>query len=557
MAEVGQSPTNSEDARRHAEKVRAMVTDARRTLLATAAAFLIAVALLVAGGWFVHRVVAGSFHTGERIRAARTLAAGVLKNQLDEETGLRGYAATRDPLFLQPYYAGRRSMAGSLAGLRGEIAALQLTGAQSAVADAAAANAAWTRTVAAPLLAARGANARHVELRGKTLVDRFRADLVRINASIDARERIVDDAAQGGIDRVALLVAGAVAMMGLLALTFLAQQARLGARLDQARSRAEAARHRTAELRAAYVAEKRIADTLQEAFSQRALPTLPTLRFSATYVPATEETKVGGDWYDALELPANRVLFAIGDVAGHGIDAAVTMNRARQALISSALLDSDPASVLARVNAELLREKAPMVTAVAGFADAGTYEFVYSTAGHPPPLLLEPGRTPRLLDCGGLPLGILSANYTTYRIQTVPGAMLVLYTDGAVEHSHDVIEGERLLLAAAGEAAQRSDVDPASIIHNAIFQGRPVGDDVAILTIGFSDDRRAGLTISADSAQQAFAGRLAGKTPATAATSSGTVAQSKSGASLLRFRRTPSPVNSAARIAAAERRIAS
>ncbi len=439
-----------------------------------------------------------------------------LKNQLDEETGLRGYAATRDPLYLEPYYAGR-PMAPSFIGLRLQTRTLQLRDVQAPLADAVIANATWTRTVAAPLLAARGPNGRRLEQSGKTLVDRFRGDIARVNAAIDARERIIDAGAERAIDRVALFVAGAVGLIGLLALVFLTQQARLGARLEQARERAEQARRRSAEMRAAYVAEKRIADTLQEAFSQRALPTVPTLRFSATYVPATKETKVGGDWYDALELPANRVLFAIGDVAGHGIDAAVTMNRARHALTSSALLDSDPASVLARVNAELLRDKAPMVTAVCGFADARTYEFVYSTAGHPPPLLLEPGRTPRLLDCGGLPLGILSANYDTYRIQTVPGAMLVLYTDGAVEHSHDVIEGEKLLLAAAAEAAKRSDADPATIIHNAIFAGRPVGDDVAILTIGFSDDRAAGLTISADHAQQAFTGRLAGKVRAVAA----------------------------------------
>ncbi len=152
-----------------------------------------------------------------------------------------------------------------------------------------------------------------------------------------------------------------------------------------------------------------------------------------------------------------------------------------------------------------------MVTAVAGFADSRTYEFVYSTAGHPPPLLLEPGRGPRLLACGGLPLGILSANYSTYRVQTVPGAMLVLYTDGAVEHSRNVIEGEKLLLEAAAQAVDRRDADAATVIHNAIFQGRPVGDDVAILTIGFADDAASGLRISADSAQQAFTGRLAAK----------------------------------------------
>jgi hypothetical protein len=87
--------------------------------------------------------------------------------------------------------------------------------------------------------------------------------------------------------------------------------------------------------------------------------------------------------------------------------------------------------------------------------------------------------------------------------------MLVLYTDGALEHSRDVLQGEEILLAAAAEASERVGEDPATVIHNAIFGGRAVGDDVAILTIGFSKDPASGLEISADNAQTAFAGRLA------------------------------------------------
>ena len=130
------------------------------------------------------------------------------------------------------------------------------------------------------------------------------------------------------------------------------------------------------------------------------------------------------------------------------------MNRVRQALISSALLDPMPAPLLQRVSRELYTSKAPLVTAVAGFADANTYEFIYASAGHPPPLLIEPGRPPRMLEFGSLPLGAMDDNeYHTHRVQSVPGAMLVLYTDGAIEHSRDVVEGELILLAAAAIAS--------------------------------------------------------------------------------------------------------
>ena len=296
-----------------------------------------------------------------------------------------------------------------------------------------------------------------------------------------------------------------------LSFLYTTQQAALAARVEVERLRSESERREADILRSAYLTEKRIADTLQEAFVQRPLPTHPTFRFSATYVPASEEAKVGGDWYDALELPGNRVLFAIGDVTGHGIEAAVTMNRVRQTLISSALLDPMPAALLERVAKELYADKAPLVTAVAGFADSNTYEFVYATAGHPPPLLIEPGRAPRMLDCGSLPLGAMPENeYHTFRIQSVPGAMLVLYTDGAIEHSRDVIAGEEILLAAAAEAVKQRGTDTATFIHNTVFDGRPIGDDVAILTIGFAADPAVGVRISADRAgEAAFTGRLA------------------------------------------------
>jgi hypothetical protein len=120
-----------------------------------------------------------------------------------------------------------------------------------------------------------------------------------------------------------------------------------------------------------------------------------------------------------------------------------------------------------------------------------------------------------MLECGSLPLGAMADNdYQTFRIQSVPGAMLVLYTDGAIEHSRDVIEGENILLAAAAEAARLGPLDPATFIHNAVFDGREIGDDVAILTIGFAADPAVGMRISADRAQAAFTGRLAGSAPA-------------------------------------------
>jgi len=494
-----------------------MVQRSTSTFVGVVLTLILVLGLLIGGGFYVRTLITQAFDDTAAIRAALGYSRQILVAQLDEETGVRGFAATGDRVFVGPYDTARARFPVLATKLQAELDAIGEHDAYAAAVDAAAINARWVQMVAQPILASHPdlQHAIVLELEGKALIDRFRADSDRINADVVHRQQVSQAAIRDAIDRINVLVGTAAVFIAAVGAVFLEMQRRNDVRIQRERLRAEHEQREAETLRAAYDAEKRIADSLQEAIAQRPLPTLPTLRFSATYVPATEETKVGGDWYDALELPNNRVLFAIGDVTGHGIEAAVTMNRARQALISSALLEGDPAAVLGRVNAEMYRQNAPLVTAVAGFADAGTYEFVYSTAGHPPPLLIEPGRRPRLLPCGSLPLGALGGSvYQLHRIQSVPGATLVLYTDGAVEHSRNVIEGEELLIeAAAGAAEQRVD-DTASFIHKTIFDGRAVGDDVAILTISFAAETATGLRISADDAQSAFVGRLGRNGPA-------------------------------------------
>jgi serine phosphatase RsbU (regulator of sigma subunit) len=449
-----------------------------RPLFVVVALVLVALPVLIVGGFSVHGLVDRSFHTAERARTARALGFEALRYQLDEETGVRGYAATHQALFLQPYRESQPKLATTLAQLRAAVVRLGLADGTAAVDAASAANREWLRRVAEPLRA-NPRNALTIQLHGKTLVERFRTQLGLIDAALADEERALDAQTQKAIDRIDVLVLAAIGLIGAIGLGFGIVQSRLSRRL-------EAQRRESAALRTAYETEKRIADTLQDAFLQKPLPALTGVTFSATYVPATEEAKVGGDWYEGVELPGDRVMFAIGDVAGHGLDAAVAMNKARQSLVAAALIDPDPAAMLGRVNAELLHQAGRMVTAVCGYADSRTFEFTYATAGHPPPVLIEPGRPPRMLECGGLPMGVMDVpGYRTFTVQSVPGAMLVLYTDGAVEHSRNVIEGETMLLDAVRRAASASNGEPATAIRDNIFTGRSVGDDVAILTISF------------------------------------------------------------------------
>jgi serine phosphatase RsbU (regulator of sigma subunit) len=445
------------------------------------------VAGLVVAGLFVRSVVASSFRNAESVRVARILVAGVVRQQLDEETGIRGYEADRNRILLQPYYEGRVGLPRSRGRLLRVLERLRMDEALAILQDAGRTNRRWLEEVALPLLAPRPGPA-SLELRGKALVDRFRTDMASIEMLLARREAASDVRAQRAILLVGFFAFGAAAAVIVAALLFTIQQYRLSMRLEQEREKAEAERRRSSEIRAAFEAEKRIAETLQGAFVQNVLPEPAMLRLGATFLPAAEEGKIGGDWYDAFELPGGRVLLAIGDVAGHGIDAAVAMNATRQLVMSCALIDPRPGPVLERVNAELLRNQSPMVTAIAALVDAGMCEFAYASAGHPPAVLLEPGRDARFLEVGSLPLGVLgSAVYETHRVRSVPGALLVLYTDGAIEHSRDVVAGEELLLAAVESAAQASPTNIAAAIRRRIFDDRKPTDDVAILTLRFAE----------------------------------------------------------------------
>lgn len=97
----------------------------------------------------------------------------------------------------------------------------------------------------------------------------------------------------------------------------------------------------------------RVADTLAAAFLPERLPQRPDLRFDALYLTAGHEALIGGDWYDAFELPDGRIVLSIGDVIGHGLSAAVTAGRIRQAIFATAFDAVDPAAILIKGRSDL------------------------------------------------------------------------------------------------------------------------------------------------------------------------------------------------------------
>lgn len=247
-----------------------------------------------------------------------------------------------------------------------------------------------------------------------------------------------------------------------------------------------------------YAREHHVADTLQRALLPERLPQDARLAFDAAYLPGAEEAIVGGDWYDAFRLPDERIAFSIGDVAGHGLRAAIVMGEVRQAFRAAALNPNSPSLVLERANTIVnMRTNPVMVTAIFGIVDPRDATVTYASAGHPAPILALPGGTVQLLPKDGVPLGIVDAiEASDWTFTIAPGALFAVYTDGLIEHSHDVIEGERTLLEAVRAGMAGHDSEPASALLARVFATSGNTDDAAALTVAASDARARSFTFT-------------------------------------------------------------
>lgn len=239
-----------------------------------------------------------------------------------------------------------------------------------------------------------------------------------------------------------------------------------------------------------FARERYVADTLQRALLPEHLPHDDRLAFDAAYLPGAAEAEVGGDWYDAFRLPDGRIAFSVGDVAGHGLRAAIVMGEVRQAVRAAAHDAASPAAVLERANAIVNMRPAPvMVTALFGVVDPTDGVVTYACAGHPAPILALPDGAAMVLSSAGLPLGIVDSCDAVDRTTTIPaGAMLVGYTDGAIEFARDPIAGERQLVSTAGVVAQHGTREAARRLLDRLFADTRNTDDVAALTISGPPD---------------------------------------------------------------------
>ena len=238
--------------------------------------------------------------------------------------------------------------------------------------------------------------------------------------------------------------------------------------------------------------ERRVAQSFQDAALPASLPNVARFSFYAIYEAGKSEALVGGDWYDAFSLDDGRIVVSIGDVAGSGLTAAVTMSGVRQAIRAAAHVNADPNVILAAAD-HAVQEDAEhrFVTAFVGVIEPDDEVTIhYQSAGHPAPLLWAPDGSLTELDHDGPPLGIAADRARqSHRCVLPAGSLLALYTDGLTESTRDILEGEARVRDALLDPSVHRAQDPAKMLHDRVL-AEASRDDVAILIVKTSGDRR-------------------------------------------------------------------
>lgn len=224
---------------------------------------------------------------------------------------------------------------------------------------------------------------------------------------------------------------------------------------------------------------RHISDTLQHAMLELASD-LPTV--AARYIPKTNTLTVGGDWYEVLDLGEGRRALIVGDCVGHDLEAATAMGALRN--VSRALLGEGrtPVEVVNSLHGfAMTMPAASCATVVCAIVDLPEQTITYANAGHPPPLLVRDDSPIWLDEALATPLAVGDPSRTEARINVHPGDLLVLYTDGLIEHPGEGIDHGLLRLATCAVGHSRDSVQ--SIADHLIDQlvDEVPRDDVALV----------------------------------------------------------------------------
>lgn len=267
----------------------------------------------------------------------------------------------------------------------------------------------------------------------------------------------------------ALLGAGLVLSVALAVMTD---------RLVQRRRHAEAL---AVENRSLYREQRGISETLQRALLPRQLPEIAEVEMASLYLPGSAGLEVGGDWYSAITVDADRFAFVVGDVSGRGVRAATVMASLRYTIRALAALGFAPERILELAGREInVSSDEHFATVLVGLVDNRSRTMQIANAGHLPPLLIADGAAQYLELPTGPPLGVSAVAYVALEVPIPERATLIAYTDGLVERRDASLD---VGLEALREIATRAEGSVHERLERIVAGLVPSGseDDLAVL----------------------------------------------------------------------------
>jgi len=228
--------------------------------------------------------------------------------------------------------------------------------------------------------------------------------------------------------------------------------------------------------------ERAAGQLVQRSLLPAAPPVVVGLAFATRFVPA-ERGGVGGDWYDAFVLPSGDLWVMVGDVAGHGLAAAVAMGRLRASLRAYALEEKHPGEVLALADRKLqFFEPGQTATVLCALLHPPYDTVTFASAGHPPPILVGPDGQASYVEVPTSPLlGVTEIDPDAITIPMVLGSLFLAYSDGLIERRGESLDVGMERLAAA------MTVDEPELVCRRVMQ-ELVGhdepnDDIVVMAV--------------------------------------------------------------------------
>jgi len=242
--------------------------------------------------------------------------------------------------------------------------------------------------------------------------------------------------------------------------------------------------------------EHRVASVLQKSILPDVLPDISWLQMSSVYQPAGSESEIGGDYYDVFDGPDGRLVLAIGDVCGKGVEAATKTSMIKYALRGLVTAGLEPAVVMEDLSTMVAEtgDVADIVTLWVGYIDPEGQVLTYASGGHPPVLVRSSAGSVIPLPPTGPILGaVADAEYTQDSIDLPVGSHVLLYTDGVTEaRRKGGLFGEERVKKSLAKGGSVDEVLRRLLDEVTEFSRGPLRDDVAILSVKVTGDGGVG-----------------------------------------------------------------